>query len=399
MEWPSWRGPHGNAVAPAGEYPAEISDATKAWETPLPGEGTSTPVEWGGAIFLTASDDGSDLVCCYSQEGELQWRVALPGGEGGKHKSATGSNPSAVCNADYVVAYFKSGNIVCLTHDGDELWRKNLQEEYGDDSLWWDLGTSPVLTSAGVAVAVIQEKNAYLVTLDLKSGQEVWRADRHYARPRESDQAYTTPAVISEDGRETIVTWGADHLTGHDAQSGKLLWECGGFNPENQGMWRVIASATVADGVAYVPYGRGDYFAAVRVTGPADATQEERWLWNATRVGADVPSPVINDNRIYNLEDRGTLSCLDAKSGEVLWSERLPRSNRKYYSSPLLAGGRLYCAREDGAVFVVSVKDGFELISEGDLGGEIVATPTPTRDGVLFRTRSKLLRFDGQSGG
>lgn len=397
-DWPAWRGPDANAVAPPGHYPTQLNDQTKAWEIDLPGVGSSTPVVAGDAIYLTAAEDGQELVCSYTLDGQERWRASLPGADQAKHRNATPSNPSPVCDGRHVVAYFKSGDAVCLTTEGRELWRKNLQEEYGDDSLWWDLGTSPVLTSAGVVFAVMQEKNAYLVTLDLETGREVWRVDRTYARPRESDQAYTTPTVIQEEnagegGGEVIVTWGADHLTGHDAASGKLLWECGGFNPENKGQWRVIASATISDGVAYVPHGRGKFLGAVRVDGPHDATQDERWQWRIEQVGADVPSPIATEGKLYVLEDGGVLYCVDAASGDVVWEERLPRSRRNYFSSPLLAGGALYCVREDGAVMVASVEDGFQLLEEASLGDDTVATPTPVGERILFRTRSKLICF------
>ncbi len=265
-DWPGWRGPDANAVAPPGDYPAAFGPETNLlWEVDLPGVGASTPVVWGDKIFLTASAEERDLLLCFDLAGKELWRKDIGKSAGAKHRSGTGSNPSCAVDAEHVVAYFKSGALACFTHDGKELWNVNLQDVYGKNTLWWDLGTSPVLSSHGVVVAVIQEGDSYVVTLDLETGQEVWKQDRNYERPRESDQAYTTPSVVQTDGKETIVTWGADHLTGHDAATGALIWQRDGFNPDNQGMWRVIASATIVDGVAYVPYGRADFFRAVRL--------------------------------------------------------------------------------------------------------------------------------------
>src|SRR5690606_22122795 len=145
------------------------------------------------------------------------------------------------------VAYFKSGVVACCDLKGKKRWQTNLQDKFGKDTLWWDVGTSPVLSSAGVVIAVMQEGTSYMVTLDIESGDVVWHQPRQYKTATESDQSYTTPSVATIDGVETIVTWGADHLTGHDAKSGKQLWEIGGFNVDNEGMWRTIASATVVD--------------------------------------------------------------------------------------------------------------------------------------------------------
>ena len=75
----------------------------------------------------------------------------------GKHKKATGCNSSPVTDGDHVWVYFKSGELACLSlTDGAIVWRTNLQEQFGEDTLWWDLGTSPVLTQKAVVVAVMQ---------------------------------------------------------------------------------------------------------------------------------------------------------------------------------------------------------------------------------------------------
>ena len=123
--------------------------------------------------------------------------------------------------------------------------------------------------SATVSTSSFSSSSGRVETGDVSTGDEVWKTDRTYKRPRESDQAYTTPTVCEVDGVQTIVTWGADHLTGHDLQSGELLWQCGGFNPAEQGMWRVIASQTVADGMAvFVAIARGRNLSCVRRAAP-----------------------------------------------------------------------------------------------------------------------------------
>jgi outer membrane protein assembly factor BamB len=391
-DWPGWRGPAANAVAPPGDYPAAFGPETNLlWEVDLPGAGASTPVVWGDKTFLTASAEGQDLLLAFDLAGKELWRKDIGKSANAKHRSATGSNPSCAVDAEHVVAYFKSGDLACFTHDGQKRWSVNLQEKYGKNTLWWDLGTSPVLSSRGVVVAVIQEGDSYLVTLDLDTGKEVWKQDRNYERPRESDQAYTTPAVVLVDGKETIVTWGADHLTGNDAATGALLWERDGFNPDNQGMWRVIASPTIVDGIAYIPYGRSDFFRAVRLGNLEGDTPP--LVWELTGVGADVPCPVVHDGKVYLLDDKnGAVHCLDTANGQELWSEKLPRGRGKYFSSPLLADGMLYCVRDDGAAFVVAAEDG-SLLAENDLGDETVATPVPVNGTLLIRTRGKLSRF------
>jgi outer membrane protein assembly factor BamB len=394
--WPQWRGPEATGVAAAGDYPIEFSgDKNVAWKVDLPGPGTSTPAVWNDHVFLTCEIEGQDAVLCLGMDGDERWRRELGPGRAGKHRNGTGSNPSPVTDGQHVVAYFKSGTVACLDFDGNEVWKVNLQQRYGEDTLWWDLGTSPVLTDDRVIIAVMQAGDSYLVALDLADGEAIWKTPRTYETSEESDQAYTTPRVVRQGSKDVIVTWGADHLTGHDAATGKLLWECGGFNPENEGMWRVIASAAVGDRVAVVPYGRGNFLAGVRLGGEGDVTDSHRvWEKQDRGIGTDVPTPIIQDGKVLVLTDAGQIVCRDVDTGDEIWSAELPRNRNKFYASPVLAGDLLYCVREDGTVFVGRVtRDGFELLEENSMGERIFATPVLVDDGLLLRGEQHLFRI------
>jgi outer membrane protein assembly factor BamB len=393
--WPHWRGPQGTGVAADGEYPVEFSaDDGLAWKIELPGRGSSTPAVWGDQIFVTCGIDGQDGIVCYGMDGQEQWRRPFGPESAGKHRNASGSNPSPATDGKSVVAYYKSGMLACLDSAGNEKWKVNIQDRYGKDSLWWDLGTSPVLAGDKVIVAVMHASESYLAAFNLSDGSVAWKQSRTYERPDEADQAYTTPQLVRLDGRNVIVTWGADHLTGHDATSGEQLWECGGFNPNDQGYWRVIASAAADDGVAIVPYGRGDFLAGVRLGGKGDITASNRiWEKSGRGLGADVPTPVVANGRAYVLTDTGKIFCRDLKTGEELWSADLPRNRNKFYASPVLAGVTLYTAREDGMVFVGRVSDsGFKLLSENEMGEQLIATPVPVDGAVLIRGAEHLFR-------
>ncbi len=363
--WPQWRGPNAMGVAEEGDYPEEFSaDRGLLWKAPLPGPGSSSPVTWDDSIFVTCIADGQDTLCCYDFDGKQRWEKQLGPGREGKHRNGTGSNPSPATDGKHVVSYFKSGRVACHDLAGNEKWQKNLQEEYGEDTLWWDLGTSPILVGGKIVIAVMQSGDSYLVALNAADGSEAWKQKRQYARPEESDHAYTTPQLANVDGKDVIVTWGADYLTGHDAATGKPLWEQGPFNPKEEANWRVIASHAMGDGVAVVPYGRGKFLAGVPLTGSAKPLWEEQG-----DVGADVPTPIVDDGKVYVLTDRGMVVCRDLKTGEELWSGELPKDRDKFYASPVLADGKLYCAREDGMVFVASVDDkGLQLLAENDMG-------------------------------
>ncbi len=393
--WPQWRGPLGTGVAAAGDYPVKYSStAGVAWKADLPGRGTSTPAVWDDHIFITCAIDGQDGVLCYDMQGQELWRKQLGPERPGKHANGSGSNPSPVTDGNRVVVYFKSGTLACFDLDGNEKWKINVQDRFGKDTMWFDLGTSPVLAEGRVVVAVVQEGDSYLAAFDLDSGEVAWRETRKYECPPECDQTYSTPQVAQVDGRGVIVTWGADHLTGHDAATGKLLWECGGFNPDKSTHWRTISSPSVSDGIATVSYGRGSFLVGVRLQGEGDITKSARiWQKDGKGQSSDVPTPVTDGGKVYVLNDAGQVNCFELQTGEVLWSAELPKNRNRYYASPVLAGDKLYCAREDGVVFVGQVSDaGFQQLAENDMGERTLATPVPIRGGLLIRGEEHLFR-------
>jgi outer membrane protein assembly factor BamB len=344
--------------------------------------------------------EGEDAVLCYGPDGKERWRVTLGREAKGKHKNGSGSNPSPVTDGERLFVYFKSGRVAALDLEGKVLWQDNLQERYGKDTLWWDLGTSPVLAGGRVVIAVMQEGDSYLVAFDPASGDVVWKSDRSFVTKQESDQSYTTPLVVRQEGRDRIVTWGADHLTCHDAADGALVWTSAGFNPQDRGMWRTIASAAETNGVAVVPYGRGKYVAGIRLTGKGDITKENR-LWEREDVGSDVPTPVAANGLVYVLGDEGELTCLAAETGKVVWSHKLEARGAKFYASPMLADNRLYCAREDGAVYVVQLGEGgVKEVAAGRLEDRLIASPVAVNRRLYLRGSEFLWCFgESQPGG
>jgi outer membrane protein assembly factor BamB len=231
---------------------------------------------------------------------------------------------------------------------------------------------------------------SYLAAFDKLTGELRWKVPRNYQTPVEGDHSYATPIVLNRDGSEIILVWGAEHLTAHAASDGRVLWSCGGFNPERNGNWVAVASAVVAGDLAIVPYGRGSRLTAVKLDGQGDVTETNR-VWTRNDTGSFVPSPTVYNGKLYLVRDEGEVQCLDVKTGETIWTDRLPKHRAKYYASPLIAGGKLYAAREDGVVFVANVRDKFELLSENDLGERVIASPVAVAGRLLIRGEEHLL--------
>ncbi len=384
--WPQWRGPDGNSIAGAGSFPSEFSSTENVlWKATLPGVGSSTPIVWENQIFVTSGKEGQDCVTAYDWKGEVQWQETLGEERPGKHKNGSGANSSPITDGENLYVYFKSGTVASLTLDGKVNWKMNLQEKYGEDTLWWDLGTSPVFAGGHIVIAVMQEGESYVVALNPVDGSVAWKVDRTFPVKEESGQSYTTPYVAEIDGQESIVIWGADRLTGHDPKDGKELWICEGFNPEDNAMWRGIASPAGTAGIAVVPFGRTKFCAGVKLGGNGNITETGR-LWERDDLGADCPTPVGRDGKVYVLSDRGQINCIEAATGKDIWMDAIPRAAAKYYSSPILAGDQLYCAREDGMLTTVQVSDsGMKVLAQNDMGERLAAAPVPINGKLLVR--------------
>ncbi|MGB6223091.1 PQQ-binding-like beta-propeller repeat protein [Haloferula sp.] len=400
-DWPSWRGPDQDGSVSGAAPPAEFSgEKNLLWKVELPGRGCSTPLVVDGKIIVTTSIGEMDGVVAYDMDGKELWQTSLGKlrpGRGQRVGSSANSSPATDGEAVYV--FFKSGKVAALELDGELRWEINLFEEFGEDKLWWDVGTSPVIAGGKLVVAMMQtDAPSYIVSLDTKTGEMVWKNNRYFETGVESGDAYTTPLVLNLDGKETIVCWGADHLTGQDASTGEILWTVGGFNPNKEKAWRVIASPVAEGDVALVPYSRGAFVAGVKMGGKGDVT-ESAHLWKYD-LGSDSATPIADDGKFYVLTDsgpkRGTVTCIEAESGKVLWTDRLPKGAQTYYASPLLAGGLMIFPREDGITFTAKAgKNGLEDVTKNELGEGVIASPVVVDGKLLLRGDRSLFCFGG----
>jgi len=394
--WPGWRGPALDGVAAGSGYATRWSPTDNVrWKVALPGLGASTPAVWGDRLVLTCSIDGHDAAVCYSRAGREMWRRSLGATKAGKHKKATGANSSPVTDGHHVWVYFKSGELACLDlADGAVVWKTNLQEQFGEDTLWWDLGTSPVLTDRAVVVAVMQSGPSYLAAFDRGTGKLLWKQDRLLGAPEEAAQSYSTPLVVAGDAArgepaEMLVVLGADHVTAHDAADGREVWRVGGLNPGGERFFRSIASPVIAGDNVIAPYARGSTLTAIRRGGTGDVTATHV-AWARSDIGADVPTPAAQDGKVYLCTDKGTVACLDAATGKTLWSGEVEKNRNAYSASPILVDGRLLVTREDGAAAIIDVTSGFKVIGGGSVDEMTVATPVCVDGAIYLRTHDSL---------
>ncbi|MCP4172574.1 MAG: PQQ-binding-like beta-propeller repeat protein [Fuerstiella sp.] len=399
-DWPGWRGPNGNGVADDHKYPTSWTADDVTWSYRLNGVGASTPAVLGDSIFVTTTVEGKNLVTCLGIDGEERWAKNLGTSIDGKQgKDGTGANPSPVTDGERVFVYFKSGDFGCFSLTGDLQWETNVFERFAQvtaETLWWDLGTSPVLTKNAVVITMMHSGPSYLAAFDRASGKLKWKQDRMTDAPREAAQSYTTPIVTTDpSGREVIIVTGADYVTCHDADGGDELWRFGTLNPEHNEYFRSISSSVSADGVVIAPYARGGTLTAIRMGGSGDVTRSHV-MWTNAETAADVPTPTIANDRIYVLRDvktaRGTIDCLDLQTGRTIWSGQLEKHRMTFRASPVLADGKLYVTRQDGTVFVLDAAgDEFNVLASNKVAAEhTIATPVFVDGNILLRTQDHI---------
>ena len=399
--WPNWRGPALDGTATGTGYVADWGPEKHVlWKVPLPGLGASTPAVWGDRVVVTCTIDGKDAAICLDRGGREVWRKTLGTARDGKHKKATGANSSPVTDGERVWVYFKSGELACLDlATGGERWRTNLQERFGEDTLWWDLGTSPVLTTNAVVVAVMQTGPSYLAAFDRQSGELLWKHDRDVPAPSEAAQSYSTPIVATGDAAkgepaEVLFVLGADHVTAHDAADGRELWRVGGLNPEANGFFRSIASPVLAGDLVIAPYARGGTITAIRRGGTGDVTGSHV-AWTRKDIGADVPTPAVRDGRIVVCTDKGVVEGLDAATGTTAWRKELPKNRNAYSASPVIVDGRVIVVREDGVASVLewpahAATGEVTTVGGGSVEEMTVATPVCVDGRLILRTHDSL---------
>lgn len=402
-QWLHWRGEDQAGVASGAGFPKQWSDSEGVvWRVNIPGSGSSTPVVVGDRALLTSGVDGQNrLLCIDTESGQTLWSTKLGTDRGAKHRKGSGANPSPVTDGVLTFAYFRSGDLGCVDADGNIRWQKNLQDAYGEDTLWWDLGTSPILTETAVIVAVIHSGPSFLAAFDKRNGQLLWRTERMTDAPEESAQAYTTPVAVTIGETRAIAVMGADHLTLHSEADGRELARLGGFNPTGQRFFRSIASPVVSGDIIVCPYARGSTLTGVKLSALLAGEGEKAIAWFRDDIGSDVPTPVSHDGKIYVCGDKGTVTALDAETGKTLWEVALPRNRATYSSSPLLADDHLYLTREDTVTFVVGPlsSEQPQLVATNELDDEVrntVASLAPVGSDLLLRSREVLYRISAK---
>jgi len=383
-DWPQFRGPTGQGHSSETGLPLEWSESRNVvWKTPVPGRGWSSPVVAGGRVWLTTAskDKGASLraIAFDVDTGREIVNVEVFHLRSADLLNAKNSHasPTPIVDGDRVYVHFGAEGTAALTTTGDVLWKTKLpyQSQHGN-------GGSPALYGDLLIVSCDGSDDAFVAALDTRTGKVRWRAPRR----QPFDQAYSTPLVIRVGDRDEIVSVGAYRAAAYDPQNGKEIWR-----------------VAYADGFSNVPrpvYGHGLVYIAtgfnqpsllaVRPDGTGDVTKTHI-AWTLRRAAPLTPSPLLVGDELYVVNDAGIATCLDAKSGEARWVQRLAGGD--YSASPVLADGRIYFLSEGGVATVIAPGREFRRLATNTLDGETLASMAISAGSIFIRTESHLYRI------
>ncbi len=180
--WPAFRG-MGNSVTRSVNLPVEWSESANiAWQAELPGYGQSSPVVWEGRVYVTSMQgdmkDRPTIVCLDLAEGKEHWRKEFEGTQKVKVSGyVSRSAPTPAVDDGGAYAWFESGDLFALTHDGDLRWSRSLVDEYGKIEGNHGAGSSLAIDRDSIFVLMAHEGPCYLLAVDKETGKNRWKAD------------------------------------------------------------------------------------------------------------------------------------------------------------------------------------------------------------------------------
>jgi outer membrane protein assembly factor BamB len=397
--WTHFRGSNLNGMAENENIPLKWDDSVIKWKTEIHDNGYSSPVVYNNQIWVTtAKPDGKELyaVCIDYQTGDIIYdiKVFTPDEVERKHSLNTYASPTPCIEKGFVYVHYGSMGTACInTANGSIVWKRtDLKCKHAQGP-----ASSPILYKNLLILHYEGTDVRFIVALDKSNGKLIWRSDRP-AEPYEpltqiGRKAYITPIIINVKGRDMLISDGAAVCIAYDPTSGKEIWRVVG------GAESTIAMPFTEDGVVYwytgfMVAGDGTKYTellAVNPDGKGDITGTNvLWRKRDELSRNHSLTPVIKDGLIYTVNTRNILMCIDAKTGEEIWSTRL---NSNYDASPIYVNGNIWFFSVKGEVLVIKAGRKYEVVASSQMDSGIWATPAILRNTVILRTQKYLYRI------
>ena len=401
-DWTRFRGPNGMGISDDTKLPLTWSDSRNLkWKTPLPGPGSSSPIVYGDRVFITcysgygidSDNPGSQadlkrhLLCINRSDGKIVWNksvdAVLPEDPYRGYLREHGyASSTPITDGLRIYVFFGKTGALAFGMQGRKLWQTNLGT--GSSNRKWGSAASPILYKNMVIVNASEESLA-IYALDKVTGKKIWKAEGDAL-----ELAYDTPFLANlADGRKELTISVPEEVWGLNPDTGKLIWYA-----EMAPNGNICPSIIGKDGIVYVFGGfrtRGSL--AIRTGGKDDVTQTHV-LWSSGE-SSYVPSPVILNGHLYWVSDLGIACCMDAKSGKLVYRERLSArgGGKPFYASVVLANGKLYVVSRASGTFVLDAKTHFKQLAQNQLESDTSdfnASPAVS-NGQIFLRSNKFL--------
>jgi len=405
-DWPHWRGPYLNGSSDEKNLPATWTKTENiAWTASLPGYGSATPVIAKGKVFVSSTDrDSSDLLamCFDARTGEELWRKKL-GASSRKVPRNNLATPSPVTDGKNVYFMYGSGDLASLDYEGNVLWSRNLEAEYGNVSMKWGYSSSPLLYNGKLYILMQRRHTAYrapenttldafILAVDASTGKNIWKQPRKTDAQNESLDSYSSPILLQHSGRVEIIVMGADYVTANDPATGKELWRYE-YARQKSTRGRNITSPVIVEGLVVGVPSRGADGLLVIKSGSDGTITDDHVAWRFDGPSPDCSTPLYYKGNLYVLADikGGVITCLDALTGRQKWQGKLGGS-APWWASITAGEDKLYCISEAAEAVVFAAGDeGFKILHRIDMGDKPTQASIAIADGRLFiRTASKL---------
>jgi outer membrane protein assembly factor BamB len=388
QEWSRFRGPNGSGImTTANPIPTTFSETNTLWKTAIPGKGHSSPVVWGNKLFLTSGDTkkGDRIVLCLDTDsGKILWQKAFAADKYKMHKNNSVATSTPTVDAKHLYVSWATPDsltVMALDHAGNSVWQKEMGRWKGGHGY----GVSPIVHDGLVILANDQDKGGSLLALDAQTGETRWEL------PRKSGNAtYATPCIYQKAGQpdQVIFTNWQHGVTSVDPKTGKVNWELSVFEPEKAE--RSIASPVVAGDLILGTCGfvtAQKHFVAID---PGDAARkiEPKEVWRVEKSVSYLPTPLVKGDLIFLCSEIGVATCLEAKTGKVVWQERLGGA---FYASPVCDGHHIFCVSTEGDVVVLAASAKFQIVARNELGQSTQSSPALAGGRIYIRLDSQMV--------
>ncbi|MEX0936231.1 MAG: PQQ-binding-like beta-propeller repeat protein [Pirellulales bacterium] len=380
-DWPQFRGPTGQGISSARNVPIEWSNEKNVvWKQAIPGEGWSSPIVFGGRVYLTAAvrDEGSSenlslqVLALDAFSGQPLWQREVfsepAGALPGIHSKNSQASPTPLVADDRLYVHFGHLGTACLSLEGALIWRNTelrYQPVHGN-------GGSPIVAGDGLVFSVDGQSERFVVSLDRRTGEVLWKTQRD-EKPAKSF-SFCTPLLIQVDGQQQIISPGSGVVAAYDPPDGREIWKV-----RHDG-YSVVPRPVYGHGLVYISTGYDSpVLLAIRPDGEGDVT-DTHVAWSLRRGVPLTPSLLLAGDELYLMDDRGVATCLDAASGERHWQQRIAGD---YSSSPVLVEDRVYVQTERGKSVVFAAETRYRQLATNELGERTLASFAVT-DGALF---------------